>query len=299
MLRALPLLLLLVAINLVAQDPYFVWHTPRTDHLFTEEMDPAYVLGSGVALRAMPDMEGALVATLSVGTRLSLEERGPDTLVINGIGSTWYRARAGDREGWIWGGHIAQRIFGSTADPTVKFVGGIDHIVRPNGVDRIDFSYRIVALHAGKELDRIVVRSFAWGFGEVKNNGNRGLKNVDDVITLEVPCVGGCGCATGDIVVFWSGGKFHHAADLMGSPDGAYSSGTTFIYPADMEGVPGTVIKVTSTYEEAPLEPLEEGNPDELTRIVIREYLTWNGQALVPGDRPKEERRYQMPLERD
>ena len=294
--RAPLLLILVVSARVAAQEPYFVNHTPRTDYLFPEEMEPAYVMGSDVALRATPAMQGGLVATLSVGTKVSLEERGADTLVHHGIGSTWFRVKTATQEGWVWGGNIAQCSFGSMADPTVKFVGGIDHIVRPNGVDRIDFSYRIVALRDGKELDRLVVRSFSWGFGIAQNLGNRGLKSVDDVITLHVPCVGGCGCSTGDVVVFWSGGKFHHVTDLTGSPDGAYSSGSTFLYPADMEGSPGTVIKVTNTYDEAPLQAMEYGNPKELTRIVIREFLAWNGQQLVPSGRPTEERRYQMPL---
>jgi hypothetical protein len=296
MLRAPLLWVFVVPAHLAAQDPYFVNHTPRTDHLFPEEMEPAYVLGNDVAVRATPDQQGGLATTLSVGTKVSLEERGADTLVVRGIGSTWYRVKAGAQEGWVWGGNIAQCSFGSTTDPTVKFVGGIDHIVRPNAVDRIDFSYRIVALRNGKELDRLVVRSFAWGFGMVQNHGSRGLKNVDDVITLEVPCVGGCGCATGDVVVLWSGGRFHHVTDLMGSPDGAYSSGSSFLYPSDMEGSPGTIIKVTSTFDDAPLQAMEYGNPKELTRIVIREFLAWNGRQLVPTGRPTEERRYQLPL---
>ena len=82
--------------------------------------------------------------------------------------------------------------------PMVKFVAGIDHIT-PSDTGATDFSYRIVAIREGKELDHIVVRSFAWGFEEVTNAGNLGLKNVDDIILLNVPCVGGCGCSTGEV----------------------------------------------------------------------------------------------------
>lgn len=293
--RAPLFMLLLVAARVAAQDPSFVNHTPRADHLFPEEMEPAYVLGNDVALRAAPNVQGGLVATLAVGSKVWVEERGADTLAIHGISSTWFRVSTGTQEGWVWGDHIAQCAFGSTTDPTVKFVGGIDHIT-PSDSGLTDFSYRLVALRDGKELNGLVVRSFAWGFGTVQNLGNRGLKTVDDVITLEVPCVGGCGCTTGDVVVFWSGGIFHHVTDLMGSPDGAYSSSSNFLYPADMEGVPGAVIKVTSTYDDASEETLEDGNPNELTRIVRREFLAWNGQQLVPSGRPTEERRYQLPL---
>ncbi|MEZ4739318.1 MAG: hypothetical protein R2818_08150 [Flavobacteriales bacterium] len=194
--------------------------------------------------------------------------------------------------GWVWGGHIAQRSFGSTADATVKFVGGIDHIT-PSDTGVTDHGYRIVALQNGKELDRIVVRSFAHGFDEVNNQGDLGVPLVDDIITLRVPCIGGCGCTTGEVVVFWSGGKFHHVADLMGSPDGAFSTNVSFIHPSDMEGIASTIIRVTSDYQDAP----EDEDTSYITRFVRREYLRWDGKALVPSGRATEEERYRMSVD--
>jgi hypothetical protein len=288
----------LVTTGLLAQDPTFIHHTSRDQYLFPEEASASYALRDGVPMHSAPAMNSPVVHTLHTGERIMLLETQMDTLELNGIRSYWYRAKAGAQEGWTWGGNIAQRTFGSTADPLVKFVAGIDHVTMTD-TGRIDFSYRITAISKEKALDHIVVRSPAWDFGQVMNNGNRGLQNVDDVITLEVPCTGGCGCTTGEVVLFWSGGKFHHVADLLGSPDGEYSSGTTFLYPADMEGAPETVIKVTSTYEEPQEEDLDLGNTTELTRIVISEYLVWNGQALVKDARPTEELRYQLPLDED
>lgn len=296
--RILSFLVLLTTLNGAAQDPAFIHHTPRDQYLFPEEAPAASILRGPVPLHTAPDMNGPVVTTLTTGDRIMLLEAHPDTLALNGVKSQWYRVQAGAAEGWTWGGHIAQRTFGSAADPTVKFVAGIDHVT-PADTGRIDFSYRIAAVRNGKELDHVVVRSFAWDFGEVMGQGNRGLKEVDDVIMLDVPCVGGCGCTTGAVVVFWSGGKFHHVADLMGSPDGEYSNNTTFIYPADMEGVPGAVIREKSDYDDRATEVAEYEEPEMLTRILTREYLVWNGKALVPGDRPAEERRYEMPLDND
>jgi len=286
----------LIPLCLWAQDPAFIHHTPLDQYLFPEEAPAAYLLRGPVPLHTAPDMYGPVLATLQTGERIMVLEVHADTLALNGIRSHWYRIKAGDREGWTWGGHIAQDTFGSHTDPAVKFIAGVDHVTQSD-TGSIDFSYRIVAIGKGRELDHIVVRSFAWNFGQVVNHGNLGLKNVDDVITLEVPCTGGCGCTTGAVVVFWSGGKFHHVADLMGSPDGAYSYSTSFIYPSDMEGVAGMVIRETSTYDDTTPQEVEDGEPGTLTRIVMREALRWNGSALVPGDAPPSKRRYLMVLD--
>ncbi len=279
-----------------AQDPVFVHHTPRMNYLFSEEADPAYVLFDDAPLRTRPEREAGLVRLLKSGERVQVLEDTQDTLSIHGVMSHWYRIAVRGTEGWTWGGNLAQRCFGSHADPSIKFVSGIDHVTRSD-TGRIDYSYRIVALRSGKEIDRITVRSFAWGFEEVTDHGDLGVKGVDDVITLSVPCVGGCGCTTGQVVVFWSAGHFHHVADLMGSPDGAYSENVRFIYPADMEGEADVVLRVTSTYEEAEQTEEEEGAAATLTRILLKERLRWDGKALVATGRPVEERRYVLPLE--
>jgi hypothetical protein len=313
--RPLLLSLSLLSITAFAQDPAFVFHTPRAQYLFPDEAPRAYILGNNVALRETPARTGQVATTLNAGTPVYIEEMTTDTLIVNGVGSYWYRVTAGDHHGWTWGGNIAQVAFGSTADATVKFVGGIDHIT-PSDTGMYDHSYRLIALKDGKEIDRIVVRSFAWSFEMVTNLGDRGLHAVDDIIALNVPCVGGCGCTTGDVLVFWSGGRFHHAADLMGSPDGAYSTNVSFIFPADMEGLPNVIIREELTYSEIADEPLEDTNregeevtedqpADEaddtdqeyISRITTRTYLTWNGKALVPSGRAPETSTYRLALD--
>lgn len=286
----------LITIPAWSQDPVFVHHAPRMNYLFSEEADPAYVLFDDAPLRTRPEREAGLVRLLKSGERVQVLEDTQDTLTIHGVMSHWYRVAVRGAEGWTWGGNMAQRAFGSHANANVKFVSGIDHVT-PSDTGRIGYSYRIVALRGGQEIDRITVRSFAWGFEEVMDHGDLGLKGVDDVITLSVPCVGGCGCATGQVVVFWSGGRLHHVADLMGSPDGAYSENVSFIYPADMEGEADVVLRVTSTYEETEQTEGEEGAAATLTRILRKEHLRWDGKALVATGRPVEERRYVLPLE--
>ncbi len=294
--RSIATLLLLTAVLAEAQDPVFVYHTPRAQYIFPEEADPAYVLFSDAPVHEQPAMEAPVVLKAVAGDLVQVLEATEDTLVLNGVMSHWYRVAFGDVEGWTWGGNLAQRTFGSQGDPTVKFVAGIDHVT-PSDTGRYDFSYRLVAVKDRRELDRIVVRSFAWGFEEVLDHGHRGLRNVDDVITLAVPCVGGCGCTTGEVVVFWSGGRFHHVADLMGTPDGEFSENVGFVYPSDMEGEANTIVRVTSTYEEPEEEEEAEVPTNTITRILRKEYLHWDGTALVPSGRAMEERRYAMTLD--
>jgi hypothetical protein len=277
-----------------AQEPVFVHHTPHTQNLFPEEADPAYVLFTDAPVHTEPAMNAPVVLKASAGERVEVLDVVQDTLELLGIRSHWYSVALRGAEGWTWGGNLAQRSFGSQGDPNVKFVAGIDHVT-PSDTGRHDFSYRLVAVKDGRELDRIVVRSFAWEFEEVRNNGSCGLRNVDDVITLSVPCVGGCGCTTGEVVVFWSGGRFHHVADLMGTPDAEFSENVVFVYPADMEGEANTIIRATSTYEEPETE--EEVPARSITRILRREYLRWDGKALVASGREMEERRYEMTLD--
>ncbi len=295
--RAIASFLFLIAAQAQAQDPVFIHHTPRSQYLFPEEADITYVLVDGTPVHDAPSLEAPVLLRATSGTALSVVEVLADTLMFQGIGSYWYQVEVGAVQGWTWGGGLAQWSAGSHADPTVKFYGGIDHVT-PSDTGRYDFSYRLVAVKGGKEVDRIVVRSFAWGFEDVRNNGDLGLKNVDDVITLSVPCVGGCGCTTGQVVVFWSGGRFHHATDLMGTPDGAYSENRMFIYPADVQGLPDAIIQVISTYEETEA-PNEEGEEptNTLTRLLLREQLRWDGKALVPVAGSKSEQRYVMDLD--
>lgn len=289
-------LLILLPLVLVGQgiDPGFTAQVPRGDHLLPGEAPPAYVLRSGGALRNGPSMDAGLVKTLAAGEPVMVEERHEDRLRIDGINSNWYRVVAGDHTGWTWGGNLAIHAFGSVADPMVKFMVGHDSYTPLDTVPS-GLVYRIVAVRDGRELDRITVRSFSLLFEGVQTMGSRGLPNVDDVIVLDVPCIGGCGCTTGAVMVFWSNGRLRHAADIAGTPDGAYSSHTSLIFPSDMEGLPETIVRVTSEYDDSPRpEQEDDGVGEHIERIVRYEYLRWNGEGLVPTGRTPHETRYRM-----
>ncbi|MFN6116427.1 MAG: SH3 domain-containing protein, partial [Flavobacteriales bacterium] len=114
--RSLLLSLSLTSMSVCAQDPVFVHLTPRDQYLFPEEMPLSYILGGNVALREGPSRSSRTITTLSAGTPITIEEGTTDTLIVNGVGSHWYRVKAGKHQGLTWGGQSDQRTFGSTAD---------------------------------------------------------------------------------------------------------------------------------------------------------------------------------------
>ncbi|MEZ4806092.1 MAG: SH3 domain-containing protein [Flavobacteriales bacterium] len=288
MLRNALFLLLLPSAGLCQNDAD-VYFTPAGNYLMPEEAPMHYVLVNDLSMRAEPVATSALRSTLAIGAPVRIIDASEGITTINGIRSHWYRVDDGAQQGWIWGGYIATHAFGSTSDPTVKFLAGHERIgAMVDGGS--GYRYRLVALRNGTELDRIGLRSFGHGFEDVVNLGNKGLGDIDDIIALHVPCVGGCGCSTGEVMVFWDEGRFHHAADLIGSPDGNYSFHTAFIFPSDMEGMPGTIIRVTSDVleDDEDTEPEAEG----VQRIFTKEYLRWNGNTLEPTGKRKVERKY-------
>ena len=284
------------------QNDLHVQFISRASYLMPEEAPPEYTLMGTVVLRDEPSHESRKVAALYPGTPIYIDSASTDTAVENGVRSVWYRIEADKQFGWVWGGLLAQDAMGSHADPAVKFIGGLERIALWSDTTTERYKYRLVAVRDSKQLDAIVLSSFAWGFGALSGSGNLGLKNVDDVLLLDVPCVGGCGCSTGSIVVFWSGGRFHHVADMMGSPDGAYSTDQTLVFPSDMEGLPGIIKRVTSSYndsEQTGGEQLaadgEEQPREFVRRFVTTEFLRWDGEQLVLSGQGTEERSYLLP----
>ena len=268
-------LLLPLSSILFAQNGVMVYH-PSADQMMDPNNPPiSYVLNDSSPVRSCPGSKCKRLATLTIGTKIKVLKRSESTLEIKGIKSAWYKISSPETEGWIWGGNLARGKFGSYADPNVKFIAGYSW-----SSDTTPRVYQIIALHKGNFLDSIHVKCFGHEFGEIRNYGSLGLK-IDDVIQLDVPCVGGCGCSAGSSFVFWDNKAFQTVKHLMGSADADYSSEVYYIFPADMEGIPHTVIEVSSyPWDEDPY------NSEYFYRVQERRNLIWLGNDLVPTGKP-------------
>ena len=276
-------LLILALFSLAAsgQHEVEVSHLTQDRFLILDEAPYNYLLADQVSLRACPSTDCELLGVLPIGSKMTLLEQSDSSLTIQGIRSHWYKVEAGKKTGWLWGGFIAYQAFGSVADPEVKFVGGYEKVI-PVGQEDGGTYYQIRAFRDGKQLDKIVLKSFARGFSGLINLGSKGLPRLDDILQLHVPCVGGCGCLTGEMVVFWANGQFHHVINLTGTADAEYSEYVDFVYPADMEGEKGVIMKKSSKVGESKED--EEGNRKDYRNFTI-EYLIWDGKKLVPSGR--------------
>ena len=298
MIKQIGLLCLLALISSIGysqavSEPTFYLETVESYYL-PGEAPFQYVLADQVSLREAPSTEAKRILTLSIGTPLRVEARSENITRLMGIDAHWYRVQVKGKSGWIWGGLIAQQAFGSTTDPNVKFVAGYAKIERDTQIGQRTPYYQIRAFRGTEQIAKIEVASLTYSLGAARNLGPKGIAGVSEVLAVNMPCTGGCGCLTGDLIIFWDGKAFHRAMEVTGTPDGAYSEGAYLLFPVDMEGVPDEIIKITSgpgkEIPEADLGPA-------LERIITKEYYRWDGKQLVPSGTPKKVERYRMPID--
>ena len=245
---------------------------------------PHYIINDNAPLRAEPSTKGGLVKTLPLGTKCYLLEMRPDTVIVNGVQSGWYKAKTDDGyTGWIWGGNIAQYVFGSNTDVNVKFLMGYGEPKQRKDVTEYAFTVPVIQIKAiknGKLIDKLEVEMWGYYF-DAAITGNMGLNNVKDVLTLHQPCIGGCGCSTGDNYIFWDGKGLHFVTYVGGTADADYSEWASLVFPSNGAGESGFLVR----YEDVVVGSRDVDNyPNSLSiikRQLTKTYYRWNGQQLV------------------
>ena len=284
------LMLVLTASGAYSQFEVGVNFSTPDQYLFPEEMGYRYILGDDVALRSRPTSRSRMKVALPIATRIKILERSDSVEVKKGVSSHWYKVKTDSAVGWIWGGLIAQSMSRSNKDLNLIFLGGYEKTENWTDKKQGGAWYQIRAVKHHQQVRKISVKSFGSDFAEVINIGSKGLSAVDDIISLRVPCHGGCGCIAGETIVFWDNGEFYKVAELMGTPDGEYSHGDHFIYPTDMEGIPGQIIKFKTNVGR------EDYDRKRLRRIITKEYYVWSNGKLMLLDQKTKIKKYWMSL---
>ncbi len=259
----------------------FAQNTPEVqfETMHTEtpeaELQYEYLMAHKVFLRAKPSVKGKKIGILNIGTPMVLWEKSKNTEQLNGIKSNWYRVTAGTQTGWVWGGMIAQKAFGSEADYRVKFVYGLEaSSINEHGI--AENRYQLRAFKNGHQLDKIVLDSLVSTPCAVENIGNKGLFNVEDIIKLDVADKH-TGANIGKSYVFWNNGKFTNIANLMDYSDAFYTKTESFVFPSDMEGTRSTVALKTVIVDNNMVP--ESGLLASQKRHITTAY-GWNGYKL-------------------
>ena len=203
-------------------------------------------------------------------TKLIILERSKEIEKIKGIKSHWYKVKISlqdtIRTGWVWGRFIAERAFKSYVDLDIKFLIGL-HRIYDKSHKNGNIIYKIKAMRDTILLDEImlntydVVRTYETGSFVVV-----GIKDLDDVISIHIPCLIGCGCNTGELYIFWYDDKFRGVYEAMGTADAQASEGVPYIFPQSLEGEEEFIIKVFDGVDKE--RQIQENDNDVTHRLI-------------------------------
>ncbi|WP_437372724.1 SH3 domain-containing protein [Maribacter litoralis] len=248
-----------------------------------EEMTYEYLLAHKVFLREKPSVRSKKVTLLNIGTKMVLWEKSLYAKEIDGIKSHWYRVTTGDQTGWVWGGMIAQKSFGSIADNQVKFVYGYESSSK-NEAGATETTYQLRAFKNGQQLDKIVFDSLNATPVHIENHGSLGLFNVEDVITVDLADKD-TGYQVGKSYLFWNNGRFKKVADLIDYADTNYLKTESFVFPSDMQGVKSTILLKTTITKN--IKTLDDALAQNNVEFITTPYV-WNGSKLIKKEEVRE-----------
>ena len=266
---------LFAVVNLFAQESPDVQFKTMTNDTPLEEMSNEYLLAHRVHLRETPSLKSKRIGVLNIGTKLALYEKSENSVEIDGVESNFYKVRVGNAEGWVWGGLIAQQTLGSEANYDVKFVYGFESN-KINEEGKMESKHQIRAYKNGRQIDKIVFDAPTSAPLEIKNIGNKGLFNVEDILTFQVANAE-TGDAIGDSYIFWNNGKFTNVASLIDYSDATYTKTESFVFPSDMEGLKSTIVLETIITDKA--REIEGKLGVDKKRMVVSFYA-WDGHTF-------------------
>ncbi|MEP2058829.1 MAG: SH3 domain-containing protein [Maribacter litoralis] len=248
-----------------------------------EELSYEYLLAHKVFLREKPSVRSKKVTLLDIGTKMVLWEKSLYAKEIDGIKSYWYRVTTGDQTGWVWGGMIAQKSFGSIADNQVKFVYGYESSAK-NASGVTETTYQLRAFKNGQQLDKMVLDRLAAIPVHIENHGSLGLFNVEDVITVDLADKD-TGYQVGKSYLFWNNGRFKKVADLIDYADTNYLKTEHFVFPSDMQGVKSTILLKTTITKN--IKSLNDALAQDNVEFITTPYV-WNGSKLIKKEEARE-----------
>ncbi|WAC00961.1 hypothetical protein N7U66_12175 [Lacinutrix neustonica] len=102
----------------------------------------------------------------------------------------------------------------STADSAIRFVFGEQGVKGSDDVDALK-SYQIRAVKNGVEIDRLTITSQALNYENVTNLGNKGLENVDDIISLSLMNDDACDVIDNALYILWKNNSFKKTTEVV------------------------------------------------------------------------------------
>lgn len=261
---------ILSSTSLKAQVPLF--YPSDADSYWSDRDRPQhYLLADSVILRREASRSSAALNLLRIGKAFFITERSDRVATLNGLAANWYGIEYPGGKGYIWGGFIALSASGSHGPDGVRFFYGLSRQAK----DSSGYLRYYAQIRAVKNLTVLDRKEFLYlpSFEAPIFEGAHGLA-LHDIIHWHLPCTGGCGCTTGEYYLFWDGQKFNGMHTALGTADAWASGGSVLLFPNDMLGEAGLIIRYTDDF----LEETDQG----YLRYWSKEYFQIVNGEMVP-----------------
>jgi hypothetical protein len=232
----------------------------------------AYTLADQVNVRAEASTNAKIIATLPIGTKLTILQTEDTMLTLKGYKAPWvmvqFKEHGKSSKGYIWQGLISYDMVNSQ---DIMFLLGIERVRDASS----PVAYQIRAARNNKELSKLVFD----GVGTITTNrqvtlsDNKGVTQITSIININFDD-SRCAGAFGDVVIFWDGKKLYHAKTLRHGYDAPMFYEERLIFPRDKGGKPGIIIWKArgGEFDDDGTEHLDTNK-----KVVYR----WNGKSLV------------------
>lgn len=247
-----------------------------TLHLFQKD-EISYILFDSINTRETPSLQGKIVTKLPIGTQVTIKGKSTNCLYLNGITIPWYKIEFGKNQiGYIWGGKLSLAAEKSAKNTKTLFLFGIEKA----GINHL--FYTVKAIQNNKEISSVTINGFT---GILKDHrfellSNKGLENVDDIINIHGYSEF-CGDDSGQHVLFWGKEKLQYVELLKSGFDAPYFYTESFVYPSEIEGEKGVILKHVYSGEYSEDYEDDWGNPSILLSEDSYKKFKWNGTVLI------------------
>lgn len=255
--------------------------TERRDtlQLFKRD-DISFILFDSINIRKTPSLQGEIVTKLQIGTQVRIIGKSTNCLYLNGVTIPWYKIEFGkNQEGYVWGGKLSLAAEKSAKNIKTLFLFGIEKA----GSNHL--FYTLKAIQNNKEVSSVSLKGFT---GILKDHtfellSNKGLENVDDIINIH-----GygefCGDDAGQHVLFWAKEKLHYVKLLHSGFDAPFFYSEAFVYPSEVDGEKGYILKHIYAGEYSDDYEDDWGNPAIILSEDSYTRYKWNGTILLEAN---------------
>lgn len=242
-----------------------------------------YIFADTAFVRVNPDTKQAPVDTLLLGDEVKITGFTGKNLLLKRMDLPWlkvsYKKDGQDKEGYLWEGLIS---FTQIRRGDLKFVYAYDRIVDTliEKQPHEQYVVKLKVVQAGKQLTGTSFKIFATessSFASGRVMSGLGLSNVQHIVSLEF---GGDACGVETNCFYFAMMKDGRLADLPGrmvvGDAGVYYHDESFVFPAEKNGEPDTIIMNLTEGEET--EKMDkDGNPVMKETKSSMKY-TWDGE---------------------